>query len=239
PAAHRGFCSNCRRNGARFQRYSGCRVPEYCSKECQKLDWKHHRPFCQDRKSALQGVADPDASTGALLLSRWSDHWHHALFCWAAFLADLANQPTGFLESHCFLLCVRRRSKVVTSVAAAFEVAQACMVSDDHIANLVRKVGGTEEDAADLLARHLPTCNVIRAIVVYGEAMMSSKLSLMDLFPHNCHKLLTDTSCPRARLTSSALHSHFLSEFGPAVRNGDVVSCFQVVAQTVQKIEYM
>ncbi|KAJ6628198.1 hypothetical protein B0H10DRAFT_1940744 [Mycena sp. CBHHK59/15] len=223
PAAHRG---NCRKQGARFQRCSGCRVPECCSRECQKVDWKQHQPFCQDRKSALQGVADPDVSTGALLLSRWFDHWHRALFCWAAFLADLANQPTGFLESHCFLLCVRRRSEVV----------QACMVSDDHIANLARKVGGTDDDTADLLARH-PTCNVLRAIVVHGEALMSSKLSLMDLFPYKYHMLLTDTSSPRARLTSSAFHSPFLTEFGPAVRNGDVVSCFQVVAQIVQEIE--
>jgi hypothetical protein len=68
------------------------------------------------------------------------------------------------------------------------------MVSDVHIATLVRKVGGTEDDAADLLACP-PTCNVLRAIVVHGEALMSSKLSLMDLFPHQYHMLLTDTSC--------------------------------------------
>ncbi|KAJ6611536.1 hypothetical protein B0H10DRAFT_2055905 [Mycena sp. CBHHK59/15] len=193
--------------------------PECCSRECQKVDWKQHQPFCQDRKSALQGVADPDVSTGALLLSRWFDHWHRALFCWAAFLADLANQPTGFW-SH----------------IGSEQVVQACMVSDDHIANLARKVGGTDDDTADLLARH-PTCNVLRAIVVHGEALMSSKLSLMDLFPYKYHMLLTDTSSPRARLTSSAFHSPFLTEFGPAVRNGDVVSCFQVVAQIVQEIE--
>ncbi|KAJ7482059.1 hypothetical protein B0H11DRAFT_2022937 [Mycena galericulata] len=239
PAAHRGFCSSCRKQGLHFQRCSGCRVAEYCSKQCQKADWKHHQPFCRDRKSALQGVADHRVGADALLLSRWFDHWHRALFCWAAFLANVANQPRDYLESHCFLLCVRRRTDVApnSSVASIFEASQVGMFPDNHIANLVRMVGGEEYDAVDLLASDAPAPDMLRAVVVYREAFMSSKLTLTDLFPHNSHILLTDPSSPCASLASAAFHSHFLTQFGPAVKNGDVVSCFHVVAKKLQEIE--
>ena len=44
---HIGFCCRCCGNSAkRMQVCSGCMFTKYCSRECQKKDWKRHQGSC-------------------------------------------------------------------------------------------------------------------------------------------------------------------------------------------------
>ena len=40
-------CSNCNKIGEGFQKCGGCKRLAYCSKECQKNDWKKHKTDCK------------------------------------------------------------------------------------------------------------------------------------------------------------------------------------------------
>ena len=48
-------CANCSKvhevNGTSLQRCSGCRATYYCSKDCQKADWKQHKTACRSSNS--------------------------------------------------------------------------------------------------------------------------------------------------------------------------------------------
>lgn len=44
------ICRKCRKSPTgtqKFQRCSGCKQVQYCSKDCQRGDWKQHKKFCQ------------------------------------------------------------------------------------------------------------------------------------------------------------------------------------------------
>lgn len=45
------MCAKCRVGQPRMQKCSGCRTVHYCSKECQKLDWKRHKGTCGSKMS--------------------------------------------------------------------------------------------------------------------------------------------------------------------------------------------
>lgn len=41
------LCSNPRASGS-LKACAACNIVSYCSKDCQKADWKRHKPFCLD-----------------------------------------------------------------------------------------------------------------------------------------------------------------------------------------------
>jgi len=46
-------CEHCKRQRTKLHMCSGCRAVWYCSPECQKQDWKDHRPVCKAAKAKL------------------------------------------------------------------------------------------------------------------------------------------------------------------------------------------
>jgi MYND finger len=42
------ICNNCMAMGfdKQLKRCNGCMLVDYCSKECQKKNWRKHKPFC-------------------------------------------------------------------------------------------------------------------------------------------------------------------------------------------------
>ena len=48
-------CRNCGKESQHINRVlkcGGCKLAVYCSKECQKADWKKHKPFCKSLSNA-------------------------------------------------------------------------------------------------------------------------------------------------------------------------------------------
>lgn len=42
------MCRNCGRTGEDMKKCARCQQAEYCSRECQKADWKAHKPTCRE-----------------------------------------------------------------------------------------------------------------------------------------------------------------------------------------------
>lgn len=45
-----GVCSNCGKDDEETQRCTGCRKVYYCSKQCQRTHWEHHKAVCKSIK---------------------------------------------------------------------------------------------------------------------------------------------------------------------------------------------
>jgi len=45
-------CIVCKREGAEVKVCNQCHIARYCSKECQKADWKCHKKMCRKVKSS-------------------------------------------------------------------------------------------------------------------------------------------------------------------------------------------
>lgn len=45
-------------NGGEFKKCGRCRLVSYCSRECQKKDWKRHKDSCEDYRS-IRKTTDP------------------------------------------------------------------------------------------------------------------------------------------------------------------------------------
>jgi len=50
----KAICTRCASEGAKMQLCGNCRVAKYCSRECQKLDWKDHKPRCKELREAYE-----------------------------------------------------------------------------------------------------------------------------------------------------------------------------------------
>ena len=69
-----GTCFGCKKKVPRSQLYvcTGCMAAEYCSKECQRANWSHHKPYCQS--SEVSGYLGPNLFICWLLVHySWSN----------------------------------------------------------------------------------------------------------------------------------------------------------------------
>ncbi|KAJ7693963.1 hypothetical protein B0H17DRAFT_1058795 [Mycena rosella] len=103
-------CYRCNEPGdSKLRKCARCQVALYCSPQCQKEDWKLHKPTCIDHKAILKNNGDPSVEVHLKVLLKWLDLWRDAILAWAAFSADLANQPADYLLTHSFFLELERR----------------------------------------------------------------------------------------------------------------------------------
>jgi|SaaInl74LU_5_DNA_1037368.scaffolds.fasta_scaffold96411_2 hypothetical protein len=59
-------CAHCRKKDVTTKRCTGCKFEKYCSVDCQKADWKKHKPTCKALRSALK-----EPSLFCRLLAGW------------------------------------------------------------------------------------------------------------------------------------------------------------------------
>jgi hypothetical protein len=46
-------CFTCKKDNSELKKCSNCLSISYCSKECQRNDWKRHKLECEDKKKEL------------------------------------------------------------------------------------------------------------------------------------------------------------------------------------------
>ncbi|KAH8920604.1 SET domain-containing protein [Atractiella rhizophila] len=68
-------CSNCYSSRAKLQRCSGCKIVNYCSPGCQRLDWNDvHKHECRALKVQKDGIVEtPIRAMGRILWKRQAD----------------------------------------------------------------------------------------------------------------------------------------------------------------------
>ncbi|KAI1128618.1 putative MYND domain protein [Nemania abortiva] len=61
-------CNNCQKASANLKRCAKCSTTPYCSRDCQKADWKAHKKICGKQAHEHSGAGSgPSASAGATL----------------------------------------------------------------------------------------------------------------------------------------------------------------------------
>nr|GAT58485.1 predicted protein [Mycena chlorophos] len=142
-------CVFCRKTGVPLRQCAGCKVAEYCSKECQKANWKQHKPHCQQTKQdkedfAAYSASDPIAGKRVKAFVKFNQIWSGALFAWAACAVDLGTMPERdpmYLAKHSFYMTIERRKGVPleASVKTSYKVLTAGMrPNEDILADFTR-----------------------------------------------------------------------------------------------------
>ncbi|KAI0424330.1 putative MYND domain protein [Xylaria sp. FL1042] len=61
-----GTCTNCKKASSELKRCAKCSTTLYCSRDCQKADWKTHRKICAKQSHERSGTGG-DSSAGTAL----------------------------------------------------------------------------------------------------------------------------------------------------------------------------
>ncbi|KAJ7673328.1 hypothetical protein DFH06DRAFT_1124046 [Mycena polygramma] len=199
-----------------------CRRVRYCSKACQGLDWKRHKPDCTNLRTEVFVDYSPEkrklAHDGARFI-KWLDPWRTPLLRWAVYFGDLAHQPEDYLESHCFLLAVERNPKS-TRLDTLFKPVYGSMWRDADIRELI---AGDPEQRAHLTslfdkAKH--GRNIVRMFVLFETVYAFGSHKLEELFPNGSHRTFSDPQDLGAQRLSTHLKQIYLADFSRYMSEG-------------------
>ncbi|KAL1951960.1 hypothetical protein VTO73DRAFT_1109 [Trametes versicolor] len=103
-------CANCRELKDRevIKMCSGCRVMGYCSKECQRADWKTHKPVCREMSDGRGAPSRPPCLKVAERISTDNDVMCH-IDAMLIKVLDLEHHPER-AESDAVLMSCRVES---------------------------------------------------------------------------------------------------------------------------------
>ncbi|KAJ6525328.1 hypothetical protein B0H19DRAFT_1276124 [Mycena capillaripes] len=214
--------------GPNFSVCARCKLVRYCSKACQQQDWPSHRPTCKpDPRDEAGNTAGYIAAQK--LFMRWMDHWsHQALYAWAAFAANLANNPPDYLADHLFFLVIKlRKDRSAGSPSrGAFEVHYGNNISDEEFLPYIGSVMESTTPAIPHFQALPRSSTSIRWVVVAHVGTddpymcSSGALDLDELFPERSARSFSTRGYPPARFTAAQLRTAYEEEFHDSVRQG-------------------
>ncbi|KAJ7129322.1 hypothetical protein C8R44DRAFT_75213 [Mycena epipterygia] len=239
-AGSNDLCYRCNKPGdPKLRKCARCHVARYCSPECQKNDWKLHKPVCTDHKTTLQNHPDPSMEDNLKVFLKWLDHWRDALLGWAAFSADLANQSPDYLLTHCYLLEVERRPLAEAakhSARSKFIALLGGMRTDDQMREEFDRItdvvyrGQIIENFERIPAR----VGKLRIVVICYPFYSTAGEALARIFPDRMARTFSDPLSAESRLLSSALVRAWSERFPEHVQTGNVTGHLQVLQDLIQ-----
>ncbi|KAJ6478442.1 hypothetical protein DFH09DRAFT_1176978 [Mycena vulgaris] len=234
-AGSNDLCYRCRKPGEpKLRRCARCHVTRYCSPECQREDWKLHKPLCVDHSTALGPMEE-----NMKVFLKWLDHWTDALLAWGAISADLANQPPEYLLTHSYFLEVEilpppeaakhsPRSKCIALLGG--------MRTDDGMREELDRIQDLEyrgqaiETFKSFPRRH----DKLRIVIFCYPFCNHIADDLANIFPDNKARLFSNPLSADSRLLSSALVRAWSELFPEHVRTGNVSGYVQVLQNLIQ-----
>ncbi|KAK7062049.1 MYND-type domain-containing protein [Favolaschia claudopus] len=216
---------------------SRCRIARYCSPECQKADWKKHRDNCINHKQNYKEHGDPAMKQKVRDFQEWHDVWRDGICAWGTFNADLANQSTGYLLNHTYLVEIEPLSNK-QSPASRFRVKSGGMLPDTQIQEQFDRVPdqGYRAQLGEQYARFVPNPDLLRIVVVCYPLYSASANYVTNIFPDGQATSFIDPSRPESRLLSAALAQTWRKQFDKHVRNGNVKGHQEILQKLIQEI---
>jgi len=100
------ICQECGKHasdGMRLLKCSECKAVHYCSRECQRIDWKAgHKEECQKKSTVMKTLATtPGLDVIVSQYNKWIKK-SMPLLCQAAYMA--VTRPQNVSKTHCLLL---------------------------------------------------------------------------------------------------------------------------------------
>ncbi|KAJ6616291.1 hypothetical protein B0H10DRAFT_2038186 [Mycena sp. CBHHK59/15] len=231
-------CYLCNETG-NIRKCARCQVARYCSPECQKADWRHHKQTCMDHKAHLKTYAVPSLQDDVKTFMKWNDSWRDALLTWGAFAADLANRPPGYLLDHNFFICLEKQPDAAKNPARSkFQVIVAEMRSKEQMLGVFRHIPDMQYRAQIIegFERLPPQQDVLRiTVAVLSLHLYSHQGNLLDeILPDGRAEVLGNPLSAESRQLSTALQNAYSDQFAEHIRRGDVDGHSQVLESLMQ-----
>ena len=149
-------CFKCGTKAVNTKRCSGCKFAKYCTVDCQKADWKKHKPECKAARSASTGVVFCRLlkSWGLMNDEEFVKEMEHFSDLWIDEVVRVGKRSKHFPEPNCInigltVVCVEDDNDTVRLTAMARFGTEEEMIHDVH-AVLFKTIDQGKEAIAQL-----------------------------------------------------------------------------------------
>ncbi|KAJ7741085.1 hypothetical protein B0H16DRAFT_1565881 [Mycena metata] len=245
-AGSNDLCYQCNKPGQpKLRTCSRCQVARYCSPECQKLAWKKHKPECIDHKAILKEHEDPTMDETLRWFLKWLNIWRDPLLAWAAFSANLANQPADYVLNHSCLVEVKRRPPAEAAKHATrskYLVTLSGMCTD---VQMHQEFNSRLTDPAyraqivENFHRVPPAPRVLRLVIVCFPLYSVASDDLWNIFPDNKSAAFSNPFSSESRLLSTALERAWKEQFAEHVKKGNITGHKEVLQKLIEESQIL
>ncbi|KAI0315469.1 hypothetical protein OF83DRAFT_1284852 [Amylostereum chailletii] len=178
----RDLCDGCGQHspgGVKLKKCSACGLAHYCTKECQKGDWRRHKVICKRIKNSLDALPDEgklEYRTQAKTIGRWIDHWRPMFLAMAPFILDVEQYGDDIIKDRCIVLYIDKRPNPANR-ALTFRMTSGKVYPLDEWAKIMPSLDFTDDDIEmfkDPWAHEPNKIPAVRWAIVYGHSRMGT-----------------------------------------------------------------